>query len=145
MISSVATVDKKHTGNPLVVVINQQSRKRTFFQPTLLLSTKTNMANTTFDDDNKFRPSVPRKFCLPCNYVERVPIKIAREIYYKAVFAGVVSRNLPTMRRVQSCLSTMKTKSFFYFWRIRLCVNWQLTKPSHRHESLRNISSPIQS
>jgi len=44
------------------------------------------MANTTFDDDNTFCPSVPRKFCLSCNNVERVPIKIAREIYYKAVF-----------------------------------------------------------
>jgi hypothetical protein len=48
------------------------------------------MANTTFDDDNKF--------CLPCNNAEgmndmtmeimrtRVAIEIAREIYYKAVF-----------------------------------------------------------
>ena len=45
------------------------------------------MANTTFNDDNKFCPSVPRKFCLPCNNAEHVPIKIAREIYYKAVFS----------------------------------------------------------
>ena len=115
--------DDKQYGNgrqkthrqPTVVIINQQPRERTFCQPTLSLSTKTNMANTTFDDDNKFCPSVPRKFCLPCNNVERVPIKIAREIYYKAFFAGVVSRNLRTMRRVHSCLSNME-KSFHYLW-----------------------------
>jgi hypothetical protein len=76
-----------------------------------LLYTKTNMANTTFSDENTL--------CLPCNNAEwmnhvtmenvrkRVTIDIAREIYYKLFLAGVVSRNLPTMRRVHSCLSTM--------------------------------------
>jgi hypothetical protein len=74
------------------------------------------MANTTFNDENTFCPSVLRKkgrvallstktnttnttfndentFCLPCNNAEtlekvrkRVTFAIAREIYYKAVF-----------------------------------------------------------
>jgi hypothetical protein len=74
------------------------------------------MTNTTFNGENTFCPSVPRKkgrvnllstktnmanttfcdentFCLPCNNVEpmenarkRVTMDIAREIYYKAVF-----------------------------------------------------------
>jgi hypothetical protein len=50
-----------------------------------LLSMKTNMANTTFSDENTF--------CLPCNNAEtmenirkRETFDIAREIYYKAVF-----------------------------------------------------------
>ncbi len=114
-----------------------------------LLSTKTNMANTTFDNENTF--------CLLCNNAERmndvtmeitrarVAIDIARESTIRLVFAGVVSRNLPTMRHIHSCLSTTKTNSLHYFWRIRLSVSWQLIKPTKRHESLRNISSPIQS
>jgi hypothetical protein len=74
------------------------------------------MANTTFNDENTFCPSVLRKkgradllcaktnmanttfnventFCLPCNNAEtmenvrkRVTFAVAREIYYKAVF-----------------------------------------------------------
>jgi hypothetical protein len=59
-------------------------------------------------------------------------------------FAGVVRCKLPTLRRVHPCLSTM-TNSLHYFWRIRLSMNWQLIKPSRRHDILRNISSPIQS
>jgi hypothetical protein len=106
---------------------------------------KTNMANTTFNDENTFCPSVPRKkgradllstktnmanttfsdentLCLPCNNAETmenmrkcVTFAVAREIYLRLFLAGVVSRNLPTMRRVHSCLSNME-KSFHYLW-----------------------------
>ena len=59
----------------------------------LLLSTKSNMANTSFNDENTL--------CLPYNNAERmkhvtmviarkrVTMEIDREIYNKAVFAGV--------------------------------------------------------
>jgi hypothetical protein len=80
----MVTVDKKHTGNVCCHKTNIHENAP-FCQPTLLLSTKTNMYNTTLNDDNKFCPSVPRKFFLPCNNAERV-LRFAREIYYKAVF-----------------------------------------------------------
>jgi hypothetical protein len=62
--------DDKQYGNgrqethwqPTVVVVIKPTTTRTHFcQPTLLLSTKTNMANTTFNDENTFCPTVPRK------------------------------------------------------------------------------------
>ena len=106
MISSMVTVDKKHTGNPLLLLSTPTTTRTHFCQPTLLLSTKTNMANTTFNDENTLCPSVPRRkgkadllstktntTNTTCNNAEtmeitrtRVAIEIAREIYYKAVF-----------------------------------------------------------
>jgi len=67
--------------------------------------------------------------------------EIAREIHNKAVFRrDGQMRTAYVVRRVE-----YMTNRLHYFWRTRLSMNWQLIKPSRRHDILRSISSPIQS
>jgi hypothetical protein len=49
-------------------------------------STKTNMANTTFNDENTFCPTIPRKKGKADLLSTKTNMRIAREIYNKAVF-----------------------------------------------------------
>ena len=113
-----------------------------------LLSATSNIANTTFNDENTF--------CPPCNNVgwtkhvtmvikrKRVTIEIAREIYYNAVFRRG-GQTQPAYDETCTFLFKHYEEQLALFLANKIERYLAMIKPSHPHKILRNISSPIQS